>query len=280
MNRTGLVWLRPLGVLRVVLLGVLHAALRGALPAACASVLFLLAAPAAVAQLKPIQRVQITDPYLELHTGPGRGYPVFYVAAREEWVEIVLRRTDWYKVRVGADRADGGKEGWVKREQLETTLTESGSLKTFRDVLLDDYLKRRVELGAAWGRFDSDPMLKLFLGVRLSDTLSLEATLGQVQGVFSGTDFWHINLNVEPWSDQRWSPYFGVGFGKFKNIPNSSLVGAQTVDANLANAGVGLRYYLNDRFVIRADYSIYTAFVEDARSTEYRAITAGISFFF
>ena len=44
--------------------------------------------------------------------------------------------------------------------------------------------------------------------------------------MFSGTDFWHINLIAEPWSDQRLSPFFGIGFGKFKNIPNPSLVGA------------------------------------------------------
>jgi hypothetical protein len=32
--------------------------------------------------------------------------------------------------------------------------------------------------------------------------------------------------------------------------------------------------------VVRADYSLYTAFVSDTRASEYRAITAGISFFF
>jgi hypothetical protein len=32
--------------------------------------------------------------------------------------------------------------------------------------------------------------------------------------------------------------------------------------------------------MLRADYAIYTAFVSDARSTEYRAVTAGLSFFF
>ena len=30
------------------------------------------------------ERVQVTDPYVELHTFAGRGYPVFYVAARGE----------------------------------------------------------------------------------------------------------------------------------------------------------------------------------------------------
>ena len=159
-------------------------------------------------------------------------------------------------------------------------MSEAGGQKSFRDVVLDDYLGRRVQMGAAWGRFKSEPMLKLWTSYRLSDTLSVEGTLGQVQGVFSGTDFWHVNLNVEPWSDRRLSPFFGVGFGKFKNFPNQSLVGAITTDAKLANAGIGLRYHLSDRFVVRADYSIYTAFLADTRSAEYKAFTAGLSFFF
>jgi len=41
-----------------------------------------------------------------------------------------------------------------------------------------------------------------------------------------------------------------------------------------------VRYYLTDRFVLQADYTLYTAFVSDQRSIEYRAATAGISFFF
>ena len=223
----------------------------------------------------PKERLQVTDPYLELRTGPGRGYPIFFVAERDEWIEIELRHTDWYRVRTA-----GGKEGWVTRQQLETTLTEAGGKRTFRDLVLDDYLRRRVEFGAAWGHFKTEPMLKVWTGYKLSESLNVEATVGQVQGVFSGTDFWHINLGAEPWSDQRFSPFFGVGFGKFRNIPNATLVGAVTTNSKLGNAVVGVRYHVGDRLVLRADYSIYTAFVSDSRSTEYRAITAGLSFFF
>lgn len=249
---------------------------RAAAPLAlCLALALLAAVPARAEEAPKSERVQVTDPYIELRTGPGRGYPIFFVAARAEWIEIQLRFTDWYKVRT-----EGGKEGWVQRRQLETTLTEAGGQKSFRDVMLDDYLQRRVELGAGWGRFKSEPMLKIWTAYRLSETIGIEATIGQVQGVFSGTDFWHVNLQSEPWSDQRISPFFGVGFGKFRNIPNASLVGALTTDAKLANASVGVRYYLTERFVLRADYSIYTAFVGDTRSTEYRAITGGLSFFF
>ncbi len=123
-------------------------------------------------------------------------------------------------------------------------------------------------------------MLKIWTAYRFSDALSVEATVGQVQGVFSGTDFWHVNINAEPWSDRRLSPFFGIGLGRFKNIPNASLVGAVNTNANLADAAVGLRYHLTERFVGRLDYAVYTAFVGDTRSIEYRAVTAGISFFF
>ena len=139
------------------------------------------------------EKVEVMDPYIELHTGPGRGYPIFYVAARHEWVKIKLRHTDWFLVRT-----EGGKEGWVSRQQIEATLTQIGTKTTFRDVFVDQYLRRRLEFGAAWGHFKSEPMLKVWVGYRFMDTLAVEATGGQVQGVFSGTDLWHVNLLAEP----------------------------------------------------------------------------------
>ena len=53
----------------------------------CLSVLALGAtAPAVAADPNKAQeeRVQVTDPFIELRTGPGRGYPIHFVAAREE----------------------------------------------------------------------------------------------------------------------------------------------------------------------------------------------------
>ena len=221
------------------------------------------------------ERVQVTDPFIELHTFPGRGYPIFYVAARGEWVSIELRHTDWYKVRTAT-----GKVGWVTRAQLQSTLAESGEQQQFGDIAFNDYLARRVELGAGYGRFHREPMMKFWLSYRLSDTLSIESSLGQVQGVFSGTTLWHVNLQAEPWSDQRFSPFLGIGIGRFNNIPNQSLVAFQSTNARMADAIIGARYHLTDRFMVRADYAIYTAFVSDQRSLEYRAATAGLSFFF
>ncbi len=221
------------------------------------------------------ERLQVNDAFLEMHTGPGRGYPVFFVVERRQWITVELRRTDWYRVR-----AEGGQVGWVPRLQLQATLTQAGVGKSLRELVLDDYLSRRLEFGAAWGQFKSEPMLKLWTQYRMAETLAVELSLGQVQGLFSGTDFWAVSLTSEPWSDRRLSPFFSVGLGKFKNIPNASLVSAAPTDAKLAHATLGLRWYLAQRFVARVDGSLYTAFVSDNRSIEYRAFTAGIAFFF
>lgn len=236
----------------------------------------LLAQPRpAQAQPSASERLRVAESFLELHTGPGRGYPVFFVVERGQTVTVELRRTDWFRVR-----AEGGQVGWVRRQQLEATLTEGGIAKSFRDILLDDYLARRVEFGGGGGQFGGEPVVKLWLGWRVAETVGIELAGGQAQGTFSGTDFWHLGLSLEPWSDRRLSPFVGVGIGSFRNIPNRSLVDATTTNARLAQATVGLRWYVSERFVVRADATLYTAFVADERSTEYRAATLGLAFFF
>ena len=63
---------------------------------------------AATADDEIFRKVAVADPYLEMHTGPGRGYPIFHVVDRGEQVEILMQRTDWYQVRT-----ERGIEGWV-----------------------------------------------------------------------------------------------------------------------------------------------------------------------
>ena len=40
------------------------------------------------------RKILIADPFIELHSGPGRGYPIFHVVERGREVFIVKRRTD------------------------------------------------------------------------------------------------------------------------------------------------------------------------------------------
>ena len=69
----------------------------------------------------PLVQLVVTQPYLEMHSGPGRGYPVIYVIERDEVVTVLYSRTDWYRVR-----AAGGQEGWARRDDLARTEMTSG----------------------------------------------------------------------------------------------------------------------------------------------------------
>ncbi|MGI9265594.1 MAG: SH3 domain-containing protein, partial [Gammaproteobacteria bacterium] len=98
----------------------------------------LLAAPIVEARSKESPRVDVTAAYIELRSGPGRGYPVFHTIERGHEMSLVKRRTDWYRVRT-----DRGVEGWVNRRELESG-TGDPALQSLRDTAMDDYLERRV----------------------------------------------------------------------------------------------------------------------------------------
>jgi len=220
-------------------------------------------------------RVQVTDPYLELHTGPGRGYPVFHVVDRGEWVTLIERRTDWFLVNAGSS-----KQGWVTREQLARTLTEAGVPVTFRDTLLDDYLNRRLEVGFSVGQLESDPMISVSAGYGLSDNLGVEMTFAQVAGDLSSTTLVYASLQSRPFPEWRVAPFFSLGYGRFNNVPKATLVGRMETDSSLANVGVGVRYYLTRRALLRADYRRHVVFIDESNINAYNEISMGVGFFF
>lgn len=245
----------------------------GRLAGWCFFVLVALALPAVADE--PRERVLVADPYLELHTGPGRAYPIFDIAERGERVEILMRHTDWFKVRTARDR-----EGWVSRAQMEATLTEAGEKKTFRDVLFDDYLARRMELGFSYGSLNHDPLLSAYAGYRLHENIEVELTMSQSAGDFSTTSLYYISLVSLPFPDLRWSPFLAIGAGRFTNTPKATLVSAIETKGNLANAAVGLRYYVTRQFFLRVEAKKHVALIDYNRTDDYTELSLGAAFFF
>jgi hypothetical protein len=125
-------------------------------------------------------RVVIDDPFIEMHTGPGRGYPIFYIGERGEEVEILKRRTEWFQIRVAR-----GQEGWVHLEQLQRTFDLEGEQFDIPGLGFGDYRESRWEVGALYGDFGGANVISTFGGVSLTENLSLELGLAQVLGRFS-----------------------------------------------------------------------------------------------
>jgi len=221
------------------------------------------------------QIVSVADPYLELHTGPGVGFPVFHVIDRGETVEILMRRTDWFRVR-GSD----GTEGWVDRAQMERTLQPSGSNIEFAQASQQDFTDARWELGILTGDFGGANIISLYGGYSLNPNISIEAWGSQILGNFSNGWMGSVNVVHETWPEWRISPFFTLGAGIIHTEPKSTIVLSEDRTDQIANAGVGLRAYVTRRLILRAEYKSYVVFTSRDDNEEVEEWKVGFAFFF
>lgn len=219
--------------------------------------------------------VEIADPYIELHTGPGRGYPVFYVVERGEQITLLKRRTDWFQVRTAR-----GKEGWVYRDQLARTLNPDGSVVAIRDPSWEDFEARRWEMSFSGGEFDGANVIALTAGYALSENLSFELNYSKVLGRFSSLDMTGISILHQPFPEWRVSPFFTLGTGSLRIKPSATLVQPQDRDEDYSNVGIGIKTYLSRRFLMRIEYKSYVVFTNRNENEEPKEWKIGFAFFF
>lgn len=222
-------------------------------------------------------KILIADPFIELHTGPGRGYPVFHVIERGREVTIVKRRTDWFQLRT-----DRGVEGWAPREQMIATLEPTGEPLDLQEPARENYMSRRWQGGVSGGDFGGASLVSVFGGYAFSDNLSIELTLNHVVGEFSNgysATLGLMHVFVPEW---RISPYFTLGTGVIYTDPKSTLVQSIDRDDQIGYVGVGLQIYLTRRFMLRMpEYRnnvIFTSRNDNEEVDEWKYL--GFAFFF
>jgi len=219
--------------------------------------------------------VKVADPYIEMHTGPGAGYPIFNVVDRGDFVEVIKRKTDWFKVRTAM-----GKVGWVNRSQMEKTLTPSGEPAEFTDAGLGDFTRRRWEMGLVGGTFNGAPVMTIYGAYALSANLSAELSASQVTGDFFSSEIVNVNLLSQPFSKWRYSPFFTLGLGQITTSPSVTLIRVQDSQDLIAHMGLGIKVYLTRRFIMRAEYKNYVEFSSDDNNEEFEEWKVGFAFFF
>jgi len=232
---------------------------------------------AAVAQADDLnQKILVADPFIELHTGPGRGYPVFHVVERGREVVIVKRRTDWYEVRTDQD-----VEGWVSRQQMAATLVPTGEPVDLQEPTRENYMSRRWQGGVMAGDFGGASLISAFGGYSFSDNLSVELTVNHILGEFSNGVSATLGLMHVFAPEWRLSPYFTMGTGIIYTDPKSTLVRSADRTDQLGYVGGGLQFYLTRRFMLRSEYRknvIFTSRDNNEEVTEWKYL--GFAFFF
>jgi hypothetical protein len=204
-------------------------------------------------------RVTIAEPFIELHTGPAAGYPIYHVIDRGTEVRIIRRKTDWFKIQT-----EDGKTGWASRDQIRQTLLPSGEQFKAVESDQDDFTGRRWVMGVTGGEFDSTPVVTVFAGYSFTENLGAELHFGQSTGTRSNAKFIKANLLMQPLPDWRYSPYMTLGVGRIEVDPSSTLI-SQNDDTNtFAQYGLGIQAYVSRSFLARFEVNEYVIFSSTA----------------
>jgi len=221
------------------------------------------------------QKASVVEPFLEIHTGPGASYPVFYIAEEGEDILLIKRRTDWYRIRLS-----NGKEGWVHRNEIAKTLLAQGRKKHWLDRFYDDYAAGRLEMGWAAGTFGGDPSLHVRVTYLLTDTLAIEGSAGYVSSDLGNTELYGGGVVVTPWSGRWFSVSGTVGAGFVLATPSSLLVNVSREKFHEAHAGLGITIPLVRNLFVRGDFRNFTLFMTPERTREFQEYSMGLSFRF
>lgn len=218
---------------------------------------------------------EVADPFIEFRTGPGRGYPIFYIAERGESVLLLKQRTSWVKVRNHKEI-----EGWVHVDQMARTLGTDRQPLAFQRNTLEDFRNRRWESGIMLGDFGGTDAITAYAGYQFTRNISAEIALSQTLGEFSDGQAATFSIVHQPFPRWRYSPFFTMGGGTRKTGPRSNLVQTQDRTDDSLHVGGGIRIYITRHFLLRLQYKRHTILTNRDDDEEVNEWKLGLSTFF
>jgi hypothetical protein len=197
--------------------------------------------------------LEVVEPYIEMHTGPGRGYPVFHVVEQGETIEILKRKPDWYKVKSG-----NNKTGWTRASQLAHTLQPTGVPVDLPEVSHGDYLKSSWWVGMNAGQMEGSNTFSLSAGYRPLAWAGVQIEGGKIFDDSVTSDYYGASLHVEPIPSWFVTPFFTAGAGKFSFDSRQKVLVEDAGSPSYTMFGAGAGYYIGRSFVLAAEYRWYS----------------------
>ncbi len=199
--------------------------------------------------------VKIADPFIELHTGPGSGYPVFHIMERHSTIEILYQRSSWYKVR-----SIKGKAGWVPQQQLSKTLSLDDTPVSFSEITHEDFTFRKWESGLLIGDFGGAPVFSAYGSYQFNEGLSTELSLSKSIGDISSTLLYKFGLVMQPFTGWEYSPFFHIAAGIIDVTTSATAAANNDPTSEFASVSIGLRKHITQKIILRLEYSEYLIF--------------------
>ena len=232
-------------------------------------------APRPAAAAHALLQLFVTQPYLQLHTGPGRGYPVVQVVGRGESVDVLFRRTDWLKVRT-----ERGIEGWASARELSLAELADGSRFSINMGDRAGFRTHTWESGIFAGVYAGATLISGYTALSVNDNLKIEADLSQYLGNVSNGYLMDVGLAHVFMPEWRLSPFVALGTGLERIEPKAVFVQPINRNEQLAYVGAGARFYLTRRFFLRGEYRTDVVFTKTNNNEVNPEWRLGFAFFY
>lgn len=223
--------------------------------------------------------LEVIDAYADVHSGPGRGYPVFYVIEQGEKIEVLTRRPGWYEIR-----SANGKTGWTTAAQISRTIQATGEPADLPSVGYGDYIKNSWVTGFSSGQF-ADGELQGFetfsvtAGYRFLSWVGADLEAGRVFGSEASGDFYAANIFIEPAAHWKLSPYLSLGLGEITIDSQPIQISFTRESSDFDTHGLGASFYLGRNFVMKGEYRWYSIST-DSETEKLEAWRLGFNTFF
>ncbi len=218
--------------------------------------------------------MQVKSAFVNLHTGPGAGYPVVQVALKGEWLALKFRRGNWVRVRYKQ------QDLWLSHTDLAMLANAQGEGFVLTEDAVAAFLQRDWSLGLAYGDFNGASLTELSLGYAFNGHVHAELSAGQAHGPQADQQLLELSLYLTPWQQWIVLPYAGIGAGVMNTDPRTVLVQTPDRRDGLFSAEVGVVYPLSQRFIARLGYRHSVISTDRNENEESSAWKLGISVFF
>lgn len=209
--------------------------------------------------------MMVIGPLIDVHKGPGKGYPVMNTLEHGEFIQLLRQYTNWVQIQ-----AKGQAKGWIHVADYQKIVDLNGRKLTSSQ-------HRQLKSGTfaaqlAFGTVDSSKQFQGGIGYYVSEQLRFDAILShisedflqgrQIFGQFT-FDFNHIN---------SWTPYVHMGFGLFDS--DGTIAGQSQFDSFKFGGGVRRPIYEK----IEATVEIGRDLILTAESANIHADTVRLGF--
>lgn len=219
-------------------------------------------------------RLQIVEPFLDIRTGPGKNYPIFYVAQRNEQIEIQKRRNEWFKVALQVNSNDQ-KIGWVHRKSIGLTLVANyqsleatkGQAQVTDNVAEDSEVVLAKDdpsvsqlfnptwyVGFSYGQMTAADLVGVYAGKEITDSIAFELQAGEFLGRNSEGTTYAGAITFAPFPKWQVSPYAEIGGGAIHSSARGTNSQQNNGSDKFLQSGMGLNLLLSDRYRLRFEY--------------------------